>query len=312
MTGPTTPQAILDRWARAPLDYLPGTKWQYSNTGYVAAGLIAEQVAGESLQALLQRRIFEPLGMEVGFGTGSLRPTDTRGTVRYALGPVRPGPGEQPGWLFAAGELALTPTELAKWNIARIRRTVLAAKSWQLQEDNVAPADAGFQYGLGVYLGTAGGHARVRHGGALTSWLSENRVYPADQAAISVFINAGFSNSQDAIADAIEAVLFGTSVEVAEARASFEALRTGGIDRARFTDNGNFYFTPAVLADYRASLVPLGTLEGITALGKPGLRGGLTTERYLLAFASRKLLAVVRREPGTGRIEQYALYPYSD
>lgn len=312
MTHPTTPQAILERWARAPLDYLPGTKWQYSNTGYVAAGLIAEKVAGEPLQSFLQRRLFAPLGMQVVFGTAALGPGDTRGAVRYALGPVRPGPGEQPGWLFAAGELVLTPTELAKWNIARIERRLLKPASWQLQETSVAPADAGFQYGLGVYIDAPGGHARIHHGGALTSWLSENRVYVADRAAVSVFINAGFSNSQDAIADAIEAVLFGTTTEVAEARTTFEALRAGTIERARFTDNGNFYFTPAVLADYRASLAPLGPLEGITALGKPGLRGGLTTERYLLSFASRKLLAVVRREPGSGRIEQWAVYPYSN
>ena len=40
-----TPQAIVDRWAKKPLDFAPGTQWQYSNTGYVVAGMIAEKAA---------------------------------------------------------------------------------------------------------------------------------------------------------------------------------------------------------------------------------------------------------------------------
>ena len=45
MLQPTTAQQILDRWAKIPLDFDPGTKWQYSNTNYVIAGLIVEKVA---------------------------------------------------------------------------------------------------------------------------------------------------------------------------------------------------------------------------------------------------------------------------
>ncbi len=312
MTRPTTPRAIVDRWARAPLDYAPGTKWQYSNTGYVVAGIIAEQVAKEPLAAFEQRRLFAPLGMDVVQGATGLGAGDARGTARYALGPVRPSAGEQAGWVFAAGDLALTPSELAKWNIARLDRRLLKAGSWQQQETNVAPADAGLQYGLGVFIDEANGHPRIEHGGALTAYLASNRVYPADRAAISVFINAGFSNSQDAIADAIEGVLFNREDDVARARAVYAMLLSGSIDRARFTDNGNFYFTAQALADYRASLAALGELQDIVRMKPPALRGGLTSERYLLRFAGRRLLAVVRAEPETGRIEQFALYPYSD
>ena len=63
MARPTTPQAILDVWAKKPLDFDPGTQWQYSNTAYVVAGLIVEKVSGEPLLAFLKRRIFNPLGM---------------------------------------------------------------------------------------------------------------------------------------------------------------------------------------------------------------------------------------------------------
>ena len=312
MTKPTTPEAIIDRWARAPLDYTPGTKWQYSNTGYIIAGRIFEQVAKERLQSFEQRRLFKPLGMDVVLAATGLTKMDARGTTRYALGPVRPGPGESDGWVFAAGDLAMTPSELAKWNIARLNRSVLKPDSWQQQETNVAPADATLKYGLGVQLDTVGQHQRVQHDGGFTSYLTSNRVYPADRAAITVFINAGFSNSQNAIADAIEAIVFDDADETREVRSVFNMLRTGQIDRAMFTGNGNFYFTEAVVLDYRSSLIPLGEPTRIERLGSKGLRGGLTVERYIFTFADRKLLCVVRAEPSTGRIEQYMLYPYTN
>ena len=312
MTKPTTPEAIMDRWAKAPLDYTPGTKWQYSNTGYIIAGRIFEKVAKEPLQSYEQRRLFKPLGMDVVLAATGLTSTDARGTTRYALGPVRPGPGESDGWVFAAGDLAMTPSELAKWNIARLNRAVLKSESWQQQETNASPADASPKYGLGVQIDAIGQHPRIQHNGAFTSYLSSNRVYPADRAAITVFINAGFSNSQDAIADAIEAKLFDDADETKEVRSAFSMLRTGQIDRSKFTDNGNFYFSKAAILDYRNSLAPLGEPTRVERRGTKGLRGGLTAERYIFTFADRKLLCVVRAEPSTGRIEQFTLYPYTD
>ena len=49
MEKPVTPQEIIDRWAKKPLDFAPGTQWQYSNTGYVVAGMIVEKAAGKPL-----------------------------------------------------------------------------------------------------------------------------------------------------------------------------------------------------------------------------------------------------------------------
>ena len=49
MLQPTTAQAILDRWAKKPLDFEPGAQYQYSNTGYVLAGLIVEKASGQPL-----------------------------------------------------------------------------------------------------------------------------------------------------------------------------------------------------------------------------------------------------------------------
>ena len=63
MMKPETAQQILDTWARKPLDFEPGTQWQYSNTNYVIAGLIVEKVSGEKLMDFLEEHIFHPLRM---------------------------------------------------------------------------------------------------------------------------------------------------------------------------------------------------------------------------------------------------------
>lgn len=312
MRKPITPHAILDHWAKAPLDFSPGSKRQYSNTGYTVAGLIVETVAKEPLRSFQQKRLFRPLGMDVVQAATDLSPGDAHGTTRFALGPVRPTPGELAGWAFGAGDLAMSPSELAKWNIARLNRTGLKPASWQLQETNVAPADGGSNYGLGVAIDTVGQHPRIKHDGGWTGYLSSNRVYPTDRAAISVFINGGFSNSQDAIGDAIEAILFKSADEFADVRTTFEMVRSGQIDRSKFTENGNFYFTSTVLSDYHASLAPLGMVKNIVRLSPSGLRGGLTSDQYILSFVDHKLLCIVRTEPATGRIEEFSLYPFTE
>jgi CubicO group peptidase (beta-lactamase class C family) len=63
MLKPATTDVILDRWARKPLDFEPGTKWQYSNTNYVIAGVIVEKASGMPLLRYLRDKVFAPLKM---------------------------------------------------------------------------------------------------------------------------------------------------------------------------------------------------------------------------------------------------------
>ena len=70
------PDELLRQYAGGKLDFEPGTKWSYSNTGYILLGRIVEKVSGESLGDCLSRRIFKPLGMEHTFY--ELNPSDGR------------------------------------------------------------------------------------------------------------------------------------------------------------------------------------------------------------------------------------------
>src|ERR1041384_8015711 len=72
MLQPVTSAKILDMWARKPLDFDPGTKWQYSNTNYFFSGLITKRVSGKPLLQFLKEKVFTPLGM-ASVNTFSLR-----------------------------------------------------------------------------------------------------------------------------------------------------------------------------------------------------------------------------------------------
>src|SRR5438045_1019622 len=64
MLKPTNAQQIMDAWAKKPLDFDPGTKWQYSNTNYVIAGVIVEKVARMPLLQFLEQKVITPLGIK--------------------------------------------------------------------------------------------------------------------------------------------------------------------------------------------------------------------------------------------------------
>jgi D-alanyl-D-alanine carboxypeptidase len=154
-------QKILDIWARKPLDFDPGTRWQYSNTNYVIAGLIVEKVSGMPFFDFIQKRIFKPLNMQsvADVNLSTLNTTDATGYFRYALGPPRLAPKEGKGWLFAMGELAMTAEDLQKWNISVINQTLLKPESYKELETEVLLNDGSpTGYALGIGVARRNGH----------------------------------------------------------------------------------------------------------------------------------------------------------
>ncbi len=317
MEKPTTPQAIVDRWAKKPLDFTPGTQWQYSNTGYVVAGLIAEKAAGEPLMAFFDRRIFKPLGITAIDQDKAVGGTFPVGYHRNALGPVRAAPPPADGWLFAAGELSMSAGDLAKWDVARINRSLMSADDWAAQEKAVLLADGSTtNYGLGVSLGKRSGQPYVEHSGEAVGFLSENIVFPEQKAAIVVLTNADFGDAFVAIADGLAKIVVPSGADAVEAaktkaaRAMFDSLRNGTLDRSLLTANAAYYFTPQVLADYKSSLAPLGEPTAFELAGQKRLRGGFVQRRYTVTYPKRKLSIGTFAEPdGKERYEQFLVSP---
>jgi CubicO group peptidase (beta-lactamase class C family) len=313
MLKPTDAQQIMNTWAKKPLDFDPGTKWQYSNTNYVIAGVIVEKVAKMPLLQLLQQKVFNPLGIKSTFDTdsGPLTANDPRGYLRFALGPLRPAPKEGKGWMFAAGELAMTAEDLAKWDVSVINQTVLKPASYREMETDVLLKNGlDTHYGLGVDVNSQGGHRAISHGGEVSGFTATNTVFPDDRAAVVVLTNQDAASASGAIAGGIGQILFATNdpatpAKLEQAKKIFADLQEGKIDRSLFTDNANFYFSEDALKDFQAGLGPLGTPQSFTQASQ-GLRGGMTLRVYLIRFPQRMLRAWTYEMPD-GKLEQYQI-----
>lgn len=314
-TQPVTPQAIVDRWGKKALDFDPLTRWQYSNTGYVVAGMIVEKAAGEPLMAFLKRRVFDPVGVSPLHQDDTLTPAFPAGYTRYALGPVRLAPRSAPGWTFATGMLSMTAADLAKWNIARLNRTVFSAQDWMEQERPVLRLNAATSgYGLGVSSALMRERRIVSHSGGVSGFVSRNNVYPDSRAAITVLTNADFSDVINSIAIGIEKIILGTPAPAAgemprveDALSLYKSIVAGQLDLTRSTPNLSYYFNPVVLGDFRTSLAPLGPAVALEPAGPPRQHGGFVGRNYTIRYSGGRTLGLsTYAEPGpNGRWEQF-------
>ena len=315
MMLPTTARQIMNGWAKIPLDFAPGTRWQYSNTNYVIAGTVVERVSGMPLLAFLQSRVFSRLGMAsvVNTDDAALGPGDPMRYLQYALGPPRPAPKEGRGWMFAAGELAMTARDLALWDIATIDQTVLRPASYRaMQTVTLLTSGAATGYGLGVQVGFADGRRTVSHSGEVSGFTAQNTIYPDDRAAIVVLTNLDASSASSQMASKIAAVMFKATASegdsgaaLAQAKAIFDGLQRGRLDRSLFTANANAYFSDAAIADFAASLGPLAAPQEFEQAGQ-SLRGGMVFRRFRIKCGGRSLALGTFTMPD-GKLEQYQI-----
>ncbi|HEV2179671.1 MAG TPA: serine hydrolase domain-containing protein [Gemmatimonadaceae bacterium] len=315
MEQSTTPQHIIDRWAKQPLDFEPGTQWQYSNTNFIIAGLIVEKASGTPFTKFVHAQILDRIGLTSAVDFDALGPSAAQpiGYMRYGLGPLRPATPTGPGWMFGAGELAMTPGDLAKWDIAMIQQSLLAPASYKTMETTVLLKNGvSSGYGLGVEVGQLGGHRMISHSGEVSGFTAENMVFPDDSAAIVVLTNQDAAPASGAIAQQIARVLFTTedamtTERTARAHRIFEGLQQGTIDRSLFTADANAYFSDTALADFKSGLGPLGAPTGFVQTRQES-RGGMIERVYRVTFAGR-VLRVWTYELPNGQLEQYQVAP---
>ncbi|MGN6312335.1 MAG: serine hydrolase domain-containing protein [Rhodanobacteraceae bacterium] len=318
MMHATTPARIMDTWAKKPLDFEPGSKWQYSNTGFVIIGAIIQKVSGLTPFEFLQKNVLPQLGIKDAYNTNlkALPATDARGYTRFALGPPRPAPKEGAGWMFGAGELAMTAQDLAQWDISVLKQSLLQPSSYRALETEVVLNNGlGSQYGLGVHVGSEGGRRVISHSGEVSGFTAMNVIYPDDDAAVVVLVNQDATPASDLVAKAIAKVLFdvqdpAAARALAQAREIFTGLQHGRIDRALFTSNCNAYFDATALKDYANSLAPLGTPQKFEQTAWR-LRGGMTMRAYKIRFPKMTLDLSTYTMPD-GKLEQYIVAPVVD
>jgi CubicO group peptidase (beta-lactamase class C family) len=310
MQKPTTPEAIMAGWAKKPLDFKPGEDWQYSNTGYVIAGRIVEKVSGQPLFAFLKQHIFAPLHMDGAVDNDARRISapDATGYTRAALGPVRPVIPEGSGWMYGAGELAMPARDVAKWDISIIDKSLLPPAAYAEQVKTVklnSGKDSG--YAMGLFISKPGGRILYEHSGEIAGFVSENRIYPDEKAAIVVLTNIEANGAAKMIADRIADVILPPDPLDAEVKAVFLGLQMGALDRRLLAPNLNDYFTPTTVGDFAQSLGPLGRPYLFQRRSEAD-RGGMKFRTYRIAFDKRTVSLTVYVMPN-GKLEQFLVGP---
>lgn len=312
---PTDPLANVTAWATKPLDFTPGTDWQYSNTNYVILGLIVQKVSGQPLMQFLRENVFAPLHLQGVFNAYTHRDQlQVTGYVSNAMAPVRVQPLEGTGWYFGDGELAMPASTLATWDIGIMQQQLLSPASYkQFETPFILANGSDSHYGLGIFVRDLNGHRVLEHSGEVGGYVSENVVFPNDGIAIVVLTNQVASDAAHDIAAAIAAQLIPSLHPAAAATPAdtfapqlqtiLTGLQHGHIDRALFTSDCNAYFNADTLADFQSTLAPLGAITSVTRT-RTNLRGGMTFGLYRVAFSKGETVLVTVYLQPDGKIEQ--------
>jgi D-alanyl-D-alanine carboxypeptidase len=135
----TRPIDVLRFAASHPLTFQPGSQWRYSNTNYVALGLVIESATGHAYRQELEQRILEPLGLE------------STELPRTRLVPDLDDDGENPNVPWAAGAVVSNAEDLATFFSALLSGRILSEDSLEQMKQTVAVDAGGSRDGLGIF-----------------------------------------------------------------------------------------------------------------------------------------------------------------
>ncbi len=177
---PHTQSQIMALFSQKPLQFAPGTGWEYSNSGYFLLGMVIEKITGKSYEWNIRRRIFEPLGMsQSGFDFTRLASADKAVGYLGKLGKKgTPAPIMDSSITFAAGAIYSTTGDLYKWARAVMAGKLLSAASWKKA---FTPVRNNYGYGWGIIAEPPGG---VAHSGGVHGFNSSIYLVPEQQLAV--------------------------------------------------------------------------------------------------------------------------------
>jgi CubicO group peptidase (beta-lactamase class C family) len=180
-----TPEQIIELTRDMPLEFEPGAKFTYDNTGYIILGYIIEKVSGQTYADYVQAHIFKPLGM-----THSGYEVSTKLPPGYAVGYGK----EDGAWVkapylsmtlpYAAGSLYSTVDDLSKWDRALLANKVISKASREAMETN-----HGDNYGYGVGFKKLGDHASISHSGGINGFSTCMNRFTGDGVMVVVLSN---------------------------------------------------------------------------------------------------------------------------
>jgi CubicO group peptidase (beta-lactamase class C family) len=194
-----TEEELVQAFAKMPMDFAPGEKWSYSNTGYVLLGVVIHRVSGKFYGDLLQERVFRPLGMK------STRIISEANIVPHRSSGYELVKGELKNqeWVSptlnttADGALYTNVLDLAKWDAALYTTKLVKQQSldtiWRPVKLNSGTT---YPYGFGWSLEPQNGHRAVSHNGAWQGFTMSIARYVDERLTVIVMTNLDENNAK--------------------------------------------------------------------------------------------------------------------
>lgn len=203
-------EEFVKKFCSGDLQFEPGTKFHYNNSGYFILGAILEQVTGKPYEALLRESILDPLGMkDTGYDHhADILPKRATGYQR-GLGEIVNSPYLEMALPYAAGSLYSTVEDLYKWDQALYTDTLLPA---DLKQKIFTPALENYGYGWNIVTipgnEPGGGQTMISHGGGINGFNTLEQRLVGDHVLLLLLNNTPGANL-DEMARGIRAVLYG-------------------------------------------------------------------------------------------------------
>ena len=206
MMMPVTTQEMIGRFKDKPLDFTPGEKWNYSNSGYFILGYIIEKASGETYESFLQKNIFEPLKL-TNTGYDHFDTIMKKRATGYSLVNSKMMNSlyidmTQP---YSAGSLYSTVEDLFLWNEALYNGKFLSDKSREMM---MTPVMNGYGYGLGIQ--TRSNRKVISHGGGINGFSTYIARFADDKVTVVVLRNTDYgSPNPGQISNTLAGIAFG-------------------------------------------------------------------------------------------------------
>ena len=207
----STPRQLIDLVKVLPLQFPPGTKMVYCNTGYVLLGMVIEKVSGLRYEDYLRRNIFEPLHLrDTGYDLAEHILAERAAGYMMKDGRWLNATRVDASVPFSAGGLYSTVEDLFKWNEALASDRLLSSDS-RKQMFTVYPEAEGYggqHYGYGIVITEKFGQSLWYHGGGISGFSSAIHRYPQSRITVVVIANSEGVKSWD-VATGLAALLIG-------------------------------------------------------------------------------------------------------
>jgi CubicO group peptidase (beta-lactamase class C family) len=325
MARATTAEQIMTEYATMPLDFDPGTRWSYSNTGYTILGRVLERAGGKPLGTLLEQHIFHPLGMHQTMYEPTRPERRANGYVSWALGNMEPALLEGSGWIGAPGGIWSTAADIARWDIALMRPGFLTPASREvLFGERMLRDGTPTGYAGGLSVGQSMGRTIISHGGATSGFSASNVFVPVDTAAVVILSNTDQNISTAPFTRLVSPPRTTAAAPprrtqtpmtpptprgpgaVAMATRFFNDLQRGQVNRRALSPDYTAFLTTERVRQASRTLAPLGEVTGAELLGVSE-RGGMQVARVRLTVGGRAVNTLMYRRPD-GILEQYLLW----